>query len=148
MIFLDPIPPNEGGGGGAKKKETSNFPNRPPPELAPPPFLYSAVQASIGGAVQCRVEYKQAARFPWLVFMCEHSPRGSNTPVDDMKSNVFGVSREFSHVWKQSYSKTTIIKFDVSNFFFGAIIFLHSEAKNVGTWTIRSPSAALSIFFL
>ena len=33
------------------------------------------------------------------------------------------------HIWKQSYSKTIMIKFDVSNLNAGDII-IHSEAKN------------------
>jgi len=65
-------------------------------------------------------------------------------------SGIIRISRESPPVWKQSYSKAILIKFDLSNFRFRRFFFSSTEAKNVGTWTIRSlqrlsPSSSFEI---
>ena len=68
-------------------------------------------------------------------------------------SGIIGISREITPEWKQSYSKTILIKFDVSNsnsknnFRPRQVSFFPTEGNDGWDGTILFPSAALSLFF-
>ena len=53
-------------------------------------------------------------------------------------SGIIRIWRESPPVWKQSYSETILIKFDLSSFRCRRFFFSSTEGKDVGTWTIRS----------